>query len=83
MSVIQQNSGEFAAFCLKQLELKGKFSFSSSSLGNLVGLATYEGHAEHDNWTQHSKYAGMDENVKDGHNLDLLTDKGNYPCDYE
>ena len=72
----------FITFCVKQFELKDRFSFLSSSLDKLVKLTDYECNEKRENWSSHFTYTENRHYVEDDYGLDVLTDMGNNPYDH-
>ena len=79
---VAQNSEKFITFGFKNLCCKDSFSFLSSSLDKLVKLRKYEEDKKRENWKNNFRYSVRNLCVKTDEDLDLLTDKGNYPYDY-
>ena len=83
IDVIAQNSEKFITFSFGACQFKDSFAFLTASLDKLVRLNKYEGNEKIKNWETRSRYTSTNPYIKSKTDLNLLTEKGVYPYDYD
>ena len=83
IDVIAQNSEKFITFSCGACQFKDSFAFLTASLDKLVRLNKYEGNEKIKNWETRFRYTSTNPYIKSKTDLNLLTEKGVYPYDYD